>query len=84
MGEDGSGKILPSFDHIETLVDTEFYIGCNICSKNTIPIVTYDTTFGTYIQDCEPVTNYDLTVENAPCPQSGEILRWNGYFIEEE
>lgn len=73
---------MPSTNQLSSL--TTVYIGCNVCSANSIPIVYLDTTFGYYYQECQSTQNFDLTVENAPCPTSGEILRWDGYFIKEE
>ena len=77
--------IVPSVSQYESMAYTP-YIGCNFCRTNAYPSVLFDSVLGFYYQTCISKANadIDLTAENAPCDESGYILRWDGYFIEEE
>ena len=77
--------VVPSVDQYESMT-TLPYIGCNFCRSNAYPSVLEDSTLGFYYQTClsKANTDIDLTGENAPCDEVGYILRWDGYFIEEE
>ena len=77
--------IVPSEAQLETMTAAP-YIGCNFCRSNAYPSILLDSTLGFYYQTCLSKSNsgVDLTGENAPCDEVGYILRWDGYFIEEE